>query len=130
MRFVRNAMTALYPSSDEGGPGIDQTGLEDFLERYRQEAPAGLYVGLLASSALFELSPMLTVKRPTLASRLSPELREAHAEAITGHSIYLVRQSMFMLKLAAGLCWGADEGVRARMNLGPYEPDPGSWRKS
>jgi hypothetical protein len=47
---------------------------------------------------------------------------------VTGHRIYLVRQTVFLLKMVAGLCWGAHPDVRARLALRAYPADPGTWR--
>lgn len=130
MKFVRSAMAALYPTTPEGGPGIADTDLDDFLKRYRKDAPPTLYLGLVAGCAVFHATPMLTIKKPVPAFMLSPEDLDRHADAIASHPAYLVRQAIMVVKLAAGLCWGADPAVRARMNLRPYDPDPGTWRQS
>jgi hypothetical protein len=130
MKFVRSAMVALYPTTAEDGPGIADTGIDDFLKRYRKDAPTALYVGLVAGCALFHVTPLLTVKKPVPAFMLSPEDLDRHADAIASHPAYLIRQAMMVVKLAAGLCWGADDAVRDRMNLRPYDPDPGTWKQS
>lgn len=128
MKFlVKHAMQALYPTT-EHGPGIDQTHLDDFLARYRREAPPAMYAGLLAASLAFEFTPPLTVGQLKPAFLLSPEALDAHADRLTRHDAYAVRQLMLLIKLAAGLCWGADAQVREGMNLRPYPADPGTWQ--
>lgn len=128
MKFlVKHAMQALYPTT-EHGPGIDQTHLDDFLERYRDESPTAMYAGLVAASVAFELTPPLTIRKLRPAWLLDPDDLDAHANALAGHDLYAIRQLMLLVKLAAGLCWGADPEVRARMNLRPYPADPGTWQ--
>ena len=97
-------------------------------QRFKAEAPALMYTGLVAGSALYQLSPVLTVGKPLPALLLSQELREQHAQKITSTSNYPLRQSIFLVKMVAGMCWGQDEQVRKKMNLGAYEGDPGTWR--
>lgn len=129
MKFlVRTAMSALYPTTAEGGPGIGETDLDAFIDRYRREAPFSLYAGLVAGSAVFHATPLLTIGKPLPAFLLPPEALDRHADAIASHPAYLVRQAILVVKLAAGLCWGADPAVRTRMNLRPYDADPQTFR--
>ena len=41
-------------------------------------------------------------------------LRDRYAHAVSSHPLYLVRQLIFLVKFAGGLCWGRDPAVRAR----------------
>lgn len=125
--LVRSAMKALYPPTD-GVEGVDDTELDAFLDQYRREAPPFMWMGLVMGSAVFTATPLLTVRRPLPAFLLDEETLDAHAHAVAGHPIYLVRQAVFLVKLAAGLCWGADPKVRERFSLDPYPVDPGTWR--
>jgi hypothetical protein len=65
---------------------------------------------------------------PVPAFLLPAGMRDRHARKIAGTSFYLVRQSIFLLKLAAGLCWGAHPEVRKRFALPPLPDDPGTWK--
>lgn len=127
-RIVRSAMADLMPS---GGPvpGILDAGWDEFVDRYRREVSRPVWAGVVLGSVVYTISPILTVRRPVPSFALSPELRDLHAEKITSHPIYLVRQAVFLLKLSAGFAWGADPAVRRQMNLDPYGKDPGSWRE-
>ena len=125
--LIRKTMQDLYPASGEL-PGIEDTGLDTYLDKFKAEAPALMYTGLVAGSALYQLTPMLTVGKPLPAVLLSPELREQHAQKITSTSNYPLRQSIFLVKMVAGMCWGKDERVRRKMNMDAYEGDPGTWR--
>lgn len=126
-RLQRFALRAVLP---RGGPlpGIDDTDVEGFLDRFDAEAPAAYRLGLLGGAALIALTPPLTLGRMRPAPLLSPDDLDAHVTRLAGHRLYPVRQAMFAVKMVAGLCWGADPVVRARLGLAPLGPDPGTWR--
>ena len=125
--LISKTMQDLYPASADF-PGIVDMGLDAYLDQFKAEAPAIMYTGLVAGSTLYQFSTMLTVGKPGPAMLLSDELREEHAQKITATSNYPLRQSIFLVKMVAGMCWGKDERVRRKMNLAPYEGDPGTWR--
>lgn len=122
-------MCDLYPRS-EGFPGIEDCDVDQFLDKFADEANPAVYAGVVAGSVAYTLLPALTVKRPVPSFLLSPELRDEHAKRITASDVYLVRQLTFLVKLAAGLCWGQHPDVRAKVNLEPYPVDPGTFRQS
>jgi hypothetical protein len=76
------------------------------------------------------VTPLITVGLPLPAFALPKKLLDRHTERILSYPIYLVRQGVFLIRLSAGLCWGADADVRARFALAPYAPDPGTFRQS
>ena len=127
-RLVRSALADLMPS---GGamPGVLETDWDGFVERYAREAPRQVWLGVVAGALVYTVTPILTVGRPVPATRLSPELKDVHADRITQHPVYLVRQAVFLLKLSAGFAWGAHPSVREKLGLEPYDPDPGTWRQ-
>lgn len=127
--FVRSALVALYPRTADL-PGIADTDVDAFLRRFQREAAPLMWVGVLASTLLFHLTPLFTVFVPLPAFWLPAGLLDRHANAISGSSIYIVRQAIFLLKLPGGLCWGAHPSVRARFALPAYGADPGTWRSS
>ena len=120
-------MQDLYPASGDF-PGIEDMGLDAYLDQFKAEAPALMYTGLVAGATLYQVSTMLTVGKPGPAMLLSDELREEHAQKITSTSNYPLRQSIFLVKMVAGMLWGKDERVRRKMNMEPYGADPGTWR--
>lgn len=128
-RLARFAMAALMPPVDDL-PGIEEAGLDLFLDELFDEAPPHMLAGLIAGSAVFVVSPVITIGVPLWAPLLPERLLDRHADRITRHPIYLVRQSAFLVKMMAGLCWGRDSGVRERFGLDPYPGDPGTWRAS
>lgn len=126
--FVQHAMKALYPRT-EMLPGIEDTDLPTFLARYRREAPLLMWAGLLAGTFAFVWSPVLTVFVPLPSFLLPRTLLDRHAHLVTYSRIYLLRQAIMLVKLAAGLCWGMHPDVRRRFALTPYADDPGTWRE-
>lgn len=126
--LMRTAIEMLYPRTSL--PGAADCDLDPFLRKYREEATTLMFVGTLAGALVFHLSPLFTVGLPVPAFMLSKRLGDLHAQRITNNRFYLVRQSLFLLKMLAGLCWGADPKVRAAFALRPLPSDPGTWRAS
>ena len=127
-RLVRAALADIMPS---GGhmPGILDVGWDDFVEQYRREVPPSVWYGVCAGALVYTITPILTVHRPVLSFQLPPKLRDAHAERITTHDNYLVRQAVFLLKLTGGFAWGAHPDVREKLNLPPYMDDPRGYHR-
>ena len=127
--FIQHAMRALYPRT-EALPGIEDTDLAGFLDRYRRESTTLMWLGLWLGTLVFIWTPILTVYLPLPSFLLPGRLLDRHAHRVNDSRIYLIRQAVFLVKLAAGLCWGGDPEVRARFALAPYPEDPGTWRRS
>ncbi len=127
--LLRTSIVALYPS---GGalPGAEACGLDAFLVKFRRESPPSLWAGAVLGALVFQLSPLFTVFVPLPAALLPTGLLDRHAERITGSSLYLVRQALFLLKVVAGLCWGTHPEIRRRFALPTLPADPGTWRQS
>lgn len=129
-RLLGHALAAFYPRT-EHFPGIRDTGLMPFLQRFRREASPLLRLGAWAAVALFVLSPLFTVYAPLPSFLLPAALLDRHAERIARVRSYPVRSLIMLLKMVAGMCWGAHPEVRARLGLPPLPPDPdaeASWR--
>lgn len=122
-------MASFYPRS-EHFPGIEDMDLDGYIDRYRRETAPIMWLGFVVGTLLFHLAPLFTVYVPLPAFCLSAELRERHAERLVGSPIYFVRQPVFLLKMVAGLLWGADPRVRERLGLPAYAADPGTRRLS
>lgn len=127
--LVRAAIAALYPRTAEL-PGAEDCDLDGFLARYRRESTPLLWLGAVAGALVFHLTPLLTVAVPLPAFLLPARLLERHAQRIAVSRFYLLRQAIVLLKMVAGLCWGAHPAVRARLGLPPLPVDPGTWRTS
>ncbi len=125
--IVRYAMRMMMPS---GGalPGVGDTDMVAFLRTLRSEAPFLIRVGLVLGSWLLVFAPILTIYLPVPAFMLSQRLREKHVQRASGHRLYLFRQAVMLVKMMAGLCWGRHPDIRARFEMEPLEPDPGTWR--
>lgn len=127
--LVRHAMKALYPRTD-ALPGIEDCDLDGFLARYRRESSTLMWIGLVLGAVVFAWTPLLTVYLPVPSFFLPRTLLDRHAFRITYSRLYLVRQAVFLVKLAAGMCWGQDPKVRERFALSAYPDDPGTWREA
>ncbi len=127
--LVRSAIVLLYPRTGHL-PGAEDCDLDAFLERYRRETTRLVWFGVVLGAVVFHLTPVLTVRVPLPAFALSPRLADKHAHAISTTEVYLLRQAIFLVKLAAGLAWGQDAEVRKRLALPPLQADPGTWRIS
>lgn len=111
-----------------GLPGIADTNVTGFLRRMRRESSRVYWTALVLGALVYALSPVLTVGVPLPSVALSPRLRALHAERATRLRIYLLRQAIMLVRLSAGMCWGADPWVRSRFALAAYPEDPGSYR--
>jgi hypothetical protein len=111
-------------------PGIADTDVDGFLRKLKKESESIYWLGLVLGTLVFTVTPLITVGVPLPVFLLPRGLRTLHAERLVAHPIYLVRQAAALVRLSAGMCWGADSAVRARFNLPPYGPDPGTFRIS
>lgn len=127
--LIKSAMKAMMPRSEKL-PGIADTDLDGFLRRMRSEADSLYWLGLVLGAVLFASTPLLTLGIPLPAFLLPRKLVEKHANKLLSHPIYVLRQSVFLVRLSAGMCWGADPAVRGRFLMAPYPPDPGTYRAS
>ncbi len=129
MRFlILSAMRAMYPRSGDL-PGIDDTDIEGFLRQYRRESTMVVWLGVVLGAIVFTVTPLITIGVPLPSFLLPRRARDRHACAVTGSRFYLVRQTVFLVKMVAGLCWGAHPLVRARLALPAYPADPGTFRR-
>lgn len=127
MWLIRSAICALYPGAP-GVPGVAELGLDEFLARYRREAPTLMWLGLVLGAIAFTLSPILTIGWPLPSFWLPREALDRHASRAAGHRWYLLRQLVMIVKMSGGLCWGQHPQVRQLHGVAPYPADPGSWR--
>ena len=128
-RIVRHALTAMYPPSGDLD-GIEATDLGGFLDRFSAEAPGMMRFGVVAASLLYAASPPLTIRKLKPSFLLTQEELDEHSYRLATHSLYPVRLAVLSLKMAAGLCWGADPAVRQKLGLRTFEADPQSFRPS
>jgi hypothetical protein len=127
--LIKHAMCAMMPRSDKL-PGLADTDLDGFLRRMRVDAEPLYWTGLVAGAVVYAISPLITVLLPLPSFLLPAKLRALHTERLLSHPFYVVRQAAYLVRLSAGMCWGADPAVRARFALAPYPPDPGTFRTS
>lgn len=129
MWLVREAILLLYPRTGDL-PGAIDCDIDAFLERFRRETPWRVWLGVVLGAIVFHVSPIFTVHVPLPAFLLPAGLADRHAHRISNTNVYLARQAIFVLKLPAGMLWGTNAAVRARLALPPLDEDPGTWKTS
>jgi hypothetical protein len=127
--LVRHVLCALMPATATM-PGMEDADVDAFIVRFRKDSAPLLWTGVIAGSVLFMLTPILTVGLPVPSFMLTKGLLDTHAAKITCHPAYLLRQGVFVARLAAGLCWGGNSKVRERLGVPAYDADPGTFRTS
>ena len=125
--MLKHALCALYPRT-EYFPGMEDMQVDDFVRRFRRESSRLMLLGVYTALALFVISPLFTVYVPLPSFLLPRRALDRHAERIANLPVYPLRSLIFLLKLVAGLCWGAHPAVRERLGLPPLPPDPQDWR--
>lgn len=125
--LVRFAMVAFFPRVDDL-PGLADLDVDDKVAALRRDSTHLFWFGVVSAAVFFQLSPILTVRRPWPAVFLTPDELDAHAHRIASHPVYLIRQIVVLLKLTAGLFWGQSPQIRAFLSLPAYGPDPGTRR--
>ena len=127
--LVRRTLESILPSTDEL-PGLSETELEAFLDQFNRDAPPIMKVALTGAAAAYNLATPITVGQPVPAVLLPKRLLNLHAERAAYHRLYILRQTVLLLKTVGGMCWGADPDIRAQLNLDPYASDPGTWKQT
>ena len=125
--LVRFALTAFFPRTDDL-PGLADLGVDERIANFRRESTWLFWMGIVVAAICFELTPMLTLKRLSLATSLTSEELDQHAHVLASHPFYLLRQAPMMLKLIGGMFWAESPEIRSFVNLPPYQPDPGTRR--
>jgi hypothetical protein len=125
--LIKFSMAAMMPRT-AALPGIADTDVDGFLRRMRADAEPLFWLGLVLGAVVFVLTPLITVGLPLPAFLLPEAALARHAERVLSHRVYSLRQVVFLVRLCAGMCWGADPAVRSCFALAPYAPDPGTFR--
>jgi hypothetical protein len=125
--LVRFAMVAFFPRMDDL-PGLADLDVDTKIADLRRESTWLLWTGVVAAAVVFQLAPILTMRRPWLAVLLTPEELDLHAHRLSSHPLYALRQLIVLLKLTGGLMWGQSPEVRAFLDLPAYPADPGTRR--
>ena len=123
--LVRFALVAFYPRVDDL-PGLAELGVDEKIATMRRESTLLFWTGIVAASVFFQLSPILTVRRPWPAVFLTEDQLDEHANRLGTFPVYVIRQLIVLLKLMAGTFWGESPEIRAFLHLPPYAADPGT----
>lgn len=129
MKAIVRILRATIPGTARV-PGLSEETCRTFLAKLRREAPPLTLVGLYASALAVLVTPPLTIGRWRTADHLSGDDLDRHLQALARHPLYMVRQTIVMMKMTAGLAWGADPLVRGALGIAPYGSDPGTWRSA
>lgn len=125
--LVRFALVAFFPREGDL-PGLAELGVDDHVAALRRDSTPLFWLGIVGAALFFQLSPILTVRRPWPAAWLTEEQLDAHAHALATHRSYAIRQIVMLLKLVGGFFWGQSKEIRAYLALPPYGADPGTRR--
>lgn len=125
--LVRFALVALFPR-DGDLPGLEDLDLDAKIDKLRRETTRLFWTGLVAAAIFFQITPIVTVRRPWLAVMLTPDELDEHANKIASSNVYLIRQIIVLIKLIGGAFWGQSDQVRAFLHLPAYPEDPGTRR--
>lgn len=128
-RVVFAVLAATFPATDRL-PGLDRERTLSFLSTFTREVPISMRAVLYASVLVFLVTPLVTVRRPVPALLLGRETLDRHADRLSRHRSYFLRQTMKMLKTVGGLVWGSDPDVRRTLGMRAYGQDPGTWRET
>ena len=115
--------------------GLLDAGFEDFYNELAASTPLAMRVGLRATLFVaIWLAPLLIGKVPpiTLYDR---ETREQALQAMASSRSNLLRQMIFLMKMNAGFCYGANAEVRDAVGFplqfdDPRSPDSESGNRS
>jgi hypothetical protein len=124
--LLTSAIVTTFPGSDR----LPAVQMRPLVDQMWNESPAIMRLAMVGSAIAFHFTPLLTIYVPLPAFLLPAGLRDRHAHKLATHPIYLLRQSMLMVKTVGGLAWGADPTIRQRLGMKPYAPDPGRYRQS
>jgi hypothetical protein len=121
--LLTSAIVTTFPGSDR----LPAVQMRPLVDQMWNESPAIMRLAMVGSAIAFHFTPLLTIYVPLPAFLLPAGLRDRHAHKLATHPIYLLRQSMLMVKTVGGLAWGADPTIRQRLGMKPYAPDPGRY---
>ena len=121
------ALTAFFPRVDDL-PGLAELDVDARIVAFRRGTTLFFWAGIVLAAVVFQITPVVTVRRPFPAVFLGQDELDAHANALAEHPVYLVRQLILLLKLVGGLFWAQSDEIRAHLRLPPYPADPGTRR--
>jgi hypothetical protein len=128
-RWLRAVFDALLPS--DAHPRVTQGARDQPLDRFVDDllasSPRRFLLGLRVSLWMVALAPLVVLRRPRTFAGLGPDERLAVLERIRVHRVYLIRETINLLKMVACLGWGAMPAVRAQIGLERADAAPPAW---
>jgi hypothetical protein len=125
--LVRFALVAYFPR-DGRQPGLADLAVDEKIAALRRDSTVLFWIGLVGAAFFFQITPILTVRRPWPAVFLTEEQLDEHAHRLASHPSYLIRQILVLLKLIGGIFWAQSPEIRTKLALPAYPPDPGTRR--
>lgn len=128
--FQKIMVRALYTILGENNKQslISENEIKEFLNKLQKEATFTLRAVTNLCLLAWVCTPILTIFIPLPAFLLSQKMCEKHTYRLTVSKIYVLRQSMLLLKQIVGLLWGAHNKVRNSLNIKVYDPDPDRFK--
>ena len=118
-RMLKASLAALIPA--QAHPrfplGALDTGALELAERMLASSPWLAATGVRASIWVAYFFPLLVMGKPCTLSGLSPEEADDYLNRLYEHPIYLVRQTVLLLKSVACLSYLADDRVREAVGM-------------
>jgi hypothetical protein len=90
-----------------------------FLDRYLRRVPFQAALGLRVVVWAVLWLPLLFVGVPLPADALSTSARSRYLKRWADSRFYFLREGFYLLKAVALMGWGANDTVRARLDVGP-----------
>lgn len=118
-RWLQEALAALIPAqaSVRFPLGALDTGSLALAEDMLDKSPFLAGLGVRAAIWVAYLFPLVVLKKPRTLAGLSAEEKEVYLNRLYDHPIYLIRQTILLLKSVACLSYLADDRVREALGL-------------
>src|SRR5262245_1190079 len=87
LEIVRFALSAYFPREGDL-PGLAELDLDEKIAALRRDTTVLFWVGVVAASIFFQLTPLFTVHRPVPAALLSEDELDAHAHKLATSRLY------------------------------------------
>jgi len=118
-RWLRSALAALIPAgANRRFPlGALETGALKLGEDMLAQSPLLAALGVRAAIWVAYLFPLFVVGKLKTLSGLSPDEQDRYLNRLYDHPLYLIRQTILLLKSVACLSYLADDRVREALGM-------------
>jgi hypothetical protein len=118
-RWLQEALAALIPAGRSSRFPLSalDTGALKLSEEMLDKSPLLAALGVRAAIWVAYLFPLVALGKPRTLAGLSEEEKEVYLNRLYDHPIYLIRQTLLLLKSVACLSYLADDRVREALGL-------------